>query len=361
MENLNCLDEIIGLSRNECACYDPTPLGYNDSNSGIFLDELEGIELRTIKADIECGDNDIWTKMSRAVENSKTAFRTDLLAEIGMVTKPRRKMFQGQIGQRTFNADRVNGTVYNGWIIRAANIKGGEFTLKSIKTIMNANANFDIEIWNNIDTSPLLTIPVNSVGNTITDNVLTPDPSLTFPLWTPECVDSDFDLEYYIVYNPVGFEPKNNKVDCGCSRKNAWENWALIEGVTGDDILDRETWQRDNFANGLVIDLQFNCNTAELICGGEDEPLDFMNDAQAMVMAYAIRFKAGEILIEDILSSGNINRYTMLAKERLWGKRNHYVKEYTQRIAYLASRLDTNSNDCLACGDNRIGKTSILT
>jgi len=361
MSNLVCLDEIIGLSRNECACYQPTPPGYNTSLSNLFLDELEGIELRTIKADVECGEGDVWNKMSKSVGNAKTSFRADLMAEIGLVSKQKRKLFNGLVGQRTFNGERINGTTYNGLIIRCGDIKGGEFTLKGINTLMNANASFDIEVWNNIQDTPLVTIPVTSLQNQLTPNVLTPDPLLTFPLWVSECIDPDFGLEYYIVYNPVGFEPKNNKVDCGCARKNEWEHWAYVEGVNGNDILDRERWPRYNYANGLVLDLQFTCNTSQIICGGENEPLDFENDAQAMVMAYAIRYKAGEILIEDILASGNINRYTMLAKERLWGKRNHYVKEYATRITYLATRLDVASNDCLMCGDDRIGVSKIFT
>lgn len=360
--SLNCLDKIIGLSTTLCSCFDDgKPVDFSESNSGLQLDKLEGLELRTIKGDVECGDNNIWDKMDTARANATLAFRTDLLAAIGEVTRERRKMFQGIIGQRTFNADRINGKVYNGLVIRCADIKGGEFTLKDIKTLMNANANFSVEVWNNIQTTPLLTIPnINALAGQLTDNPLTPDPLLTFPLWTEECTDPSFSLEYYIVYNPVGFEPKNNKVDCGCSKRNEWESWAWVEGICGDDITERQRWNKANFANGLVLDIQFNCNTAELICGGQDEPLDFINDAKAMVMAYAIRFKAGEILIEDILASGNINRYTMLAKERLWGKRNHFVKEYNSRIQYLASRLDTSSNDCLACGDDRINVNSIL-
>lgn len=359
--SLECLDKIIALSRSTCACYNPTPAGYNEGKSNLFLDELEGLELRTIGADIECGTGNIWDKMDKARANAILAFKTDLLAKISMVTSAKRKMFQGLIGQTSFNANNVNNHVYNGVIIRTGNIKGGEFTLKDIKTLMDTTTTFTVEIWNNIQNTPLLTIPgINSTAGGVQSNVLTPDPMLTFPLCTEECSEPGFELQYYIVYNPIGFEPKNNKIDCGCSKANAWEQWAYVEGVSGDSIANRTQWSRDRFANGLILDLQFNCNTARIICGGEDEPLDFENDPLAMVMAYAIRFKAGEILIEDIIASGNINRYTMLEKERLWGKRNHYVKEYNNRIDYLSSRLDTNSNDCLVCNDTRIGVSRIL-
>lgn len=358
MSDLSCLDNIIGLSRNECTCYDAgKPIDWNVSKSGLFLDEIEGLELKIIKGDVECGENNIWDKMERARENAKLAFRTDLLAEISKVTNSRRKTFNGTIGQVKYTKNRILGKVYNGLVIQNCNIQGGEFTIKGIKTLMDSSVSFTIEIWNNIQDTPLVTIPgINAIAGTVTDNPFAPDPMLTFPLWTDECDD----LEYYIVYNPVGFNPKDNKLSCGCSRKNEWEHWAYLQGISGDDITEREYFLRDNYANGLLLDIQFNCNTSEIICGGKDGYVDYENDSNAMLMAYAMRFKAAELLIEDILASGNINRYTMLQKERLWGKRNHYVKEYDGTIAYLSTQIDLFSNDCLKCGDPRITKTSIL-
>jgi len=89
--------------------------------------------------------------------------------------------------------------------------------------------------------------------------------------------------------------------------------------------------------------------------------IDFNNDEKAMVTAHAIRYEAGRSLIDNILGTGNINRYTMLPSETLWNLRNHFVERYEEMIAYLCQEADISSNDCLMCDDKSINKVSILS
>ena len=79
--------------------------------------------------------------------------------------------------------------------------------------------------------------------------------------------------------------------------------------------------------------------------------MDFENNEIAIATASAIRYKAGFYIIEKILASGNINRYTMTDRERLMGKKNTYIKEYNTYIDWIAQNVNTNINDCLICND----------
>jgi len=360
MKTLICLENIIGLSKTDCPCYeDDKPEDFDISKSGLFLDELDGLELKAIESDIECGDGSIWEKMETAVANAKIKWRTDFMKCIGDDTKARRKAFYGLIGLTEWTKSVVVSTDYLGERLRTCNIKGGEFTLKGIKTLMDNSATFTVEIYNNLSPTPIVSLAnINAVADVITDNVLAPDPLLTFPLYSEECDE----LEYYILYKPEGaFAPRNNRASCSCSKRPEWEKWADIQGVSGDDIADRELWSSTKEANGLLLDLQFNCNTSELICGGTNSEIDFENDDKAMTMAYGIRYEAGRSLIDNILGSGNVNRYTMLPSDALWNLRNQWVERYEEMLAYFCQETEINSNDCLMCDDKTINKTSILS
>jgi hypothetical protein len=359
MKTLICLENIIGLSRTTCNCYDAGKLpDYSVSKSDLFVDELDGLELKMIDADIECGDDDIWNKMSRAVENSKIEFRKDFMKCLGENTGKRRKPFFGSIGLTEWTKSVVIGSNYVGVRLSGTNLKGAEFTLNGIKTLMDTTTTFTIEVYNNLQATPLVTLNnINAIADTITPNVLAPDPLLTFPLYSEEC---DY-LEYYVIYQPVGFAPRNNDITCGCSKRPEWEKWIEADGIYGDAIVDRDNWFLEGFAYGLFLDVSFICNSSELICGGTNADLDFENDELAMSIAYAIRYAAGRSLIDNILGSGRINRYTMLPSETLWNLRNHFSERYDHCVLYVCQETDISRNDCLMCDDKRIGLTSILT
>ena len=359
MSDLKCLENIVGLSETTCPCFDEgKPNDADVSKSGYFVDKLPGLDIKLIGADVECGDDSIWSKMESALDTATNIFRTDVLASITEFATSRRKPFNGLIGEkRKRNVINAQNN-FMGVTIQGCDIKGAEFTLKAINTYMDASAAFDVYVWNNIEDVPLLQIPgVLSVANTIKENLLTPSPDLTFPLYSTECDD----LEYYIVYAPVGFNPFDNKVSCGCSRKQVWEHWFDVQGITGDDMADRETFPRNEFANGLILDLIIHCNTQDLICGGDNVDMDYENDSIARVIAASIQFKTGVVLTEDILNSGNLNRYTMMSRDYMKGRRSHYSAEYGSRIQWLGENIQISGNDCLACDDSRMSRVDLLS
>jgi len=368
MSELTCLENIIGLSRTECPCYDTGKPGDSETTkSGLYLDELEGLDLRLVGSDIECGEDDVWEKMEKAIDIAKNTLRTDILGAITEFASSRRKTFLGNIGQKKSKTIIVPQTTWMGIKISNYDIKGGEFTLKGITTWMDQTDTFDVYIYNNIQDDPLLIIPnIESIAGQQKKNPLTPDPSLTFPLWSTDlCGDNgeSSQLEYFIVYQPVGFNPRDNKIECGCARREEWTQWFDSHGITGNDVSTtelREAMPESDKANGLILDVSINCATADLICGGENEDLDQDNDPNARVIAKSIQLKAGEVLINDILNSGNINRITMMSREALYGKRAHYAKEYGYRIGWLGENMSITGNDCLGCADSRIANVAIL-
>jgi hypothetical protein len=71
-----------------------------------------------------------------------------------------------------------------------------------------------------------------------------------------------------------------------------------------------------------------------------------------MDYAYAIRYKAGMMLVQLILDSSHINRYTIMGREALYGKRAHFEKKYQEYVAYLCENTEITNTDCLICKPN---------
>lgn len=355
MALLDCLKTSIGLSRTICNCYDTgKPADFDVSDSGFYLDELEGLNINMVKAGEDCADGNLWQKMERARENAITNIGSDILAGLAMTTKTRRPTYTGIIGQIEGKADLNVISTYGGIKLDGKKIRGGEIILKGISTLMNATGTIDVEIRNSWNDD---VIQINNL-NTLQDKVQ------TNALGTPIVLDLDpdecDDVEYYITYDMTqGVAPKNNAVRCNCSKENAWRQYFAADGIETDDLSNVENASTRNAskAYGLILDLQVRCKTHELIC--HDCP-DYENDPIAITIAKAIQYKAAEILLIDVLASGNINRYTLMSSELMLGLTDKYLKEYIDRVGWIVDNTDISNNDCLVCEDNSITVGKIL-
>lgn len=354
---MNCLDNIIGLSETTCTCFEPLPAGYNTSASGIFLDRLQGLELETLKAADDCARGGLWDRMFQAVADSKKQFIADMLGCVAHNYKSKRDVFAGLLGQTTFQSSLALTTNYAGVKGRMQNIKGAFLNVKQIGVLINATAPVTVEVWSNENDGTLVdSFTINAVANTLTYGAISPDP-LTLPMWS----NNRSNLNYYFIYQLDGsFQPLNNKKDCGCGNVDKsyleWIDYIGVKGASTSAVDSFTDTQKE--MNGLVLDVEMKCKTSEIICSDE-RPLDFEDDGFAMNMAYAIRFKAGEILIDSILSSVNINRFTLMNREALYGKRNHYRVEYEKWVAFMCENPNIEYNDCLECRQGHFIKSGI--
>src|SRR5699024_12003684 len=74
------------------------------------------------------------------------------------------------------------------------------------------------------------------------------------------------------------------------------------------------------------------------ICSSKNVICELLKVDESNTIAHAIAYKSQELLIEDLMSSGRINRFTQLSKEHLWGKRNHFRKRSEERRVGKESR-----------------------
>lgn len=359
---MECLNNIIGLSQTECECLtdqidSEQTSEYNVSNSGIFLDQLEGFNINVAAAADDCADGGIWDRMNKAVENAKLDFKRNLLGCVNETYTPRLKNFSWQLGQSTFQGTLTSLTGnYAGMRISPLQIKGGFIYIKRIGVIINQAAPVTLQVYSDVDGGTLLfdnsTTPLNTNANVVTWATLSTP--LELPMWDS---NGNF-IRYYVLMLMNGtFKPKSNKKDCGCNgARRPYDQWLDLLGVSGDDNTNLLGFKSDStYMNGITVDVDVKCKSTEVICSSEF-PLDFENDGGAMNMAVAIQLRAAARLYEDILSSDVINRFTMMNRDYVAAKINEWNEQYQVAITALCENIHIDANDCLMC---KTTKTSI--
>lgn len=360
-QQTDCLSHIIGLSQTNCECFDEgKPGDASTSESGLYLDKVEGLTLDLANAASDCEQGDVWDMMSSAREEGIKMFKSDLMVALSQKYKQKRHAFMGVIGSAKFKNNITLSGTHGGVRIHCANVISGLMTLNRIGLVFDTTAVFDIEVYNNLDADPIDTFEVESEANKLKWF------TLTSPLELEMSDDSGENPQYYLIYSVSGKKPKDVKGSCGCSsanykyywdlktpryksyEKDRWSEYIMLTGIQGNDISDRENWGTSEYLNGILLDAKFVCKTGELIC---KQNMDFANNELALVMAYTVRYRAAALLIDAILSSGNLNRYTMMDREALYGKRSHYIKEYQNRVSWLSDNINWQANDCLTCNN----------
>lgn len=352
-----CLDNIIGLSRSSCDCRE-FPIDSETSISGLYLDGLPGITLKAFDSIEDCDEGNVWNILNLSRADGVAAFFTDLpTAMLQTKYDYYQEPFRGVVGNAKFNADKAPTGSLAGQVIYPLPMKAGIMKMKRIGLIFNQAANFNLYIFSSSDPStPIATYNVNSVQNKLEWF------DLPSPLELPMYEDGYEYVEYFIAYDYNGtYKPKNNGLvtGCGCNyyynrgkvkfankNNNRWRNFLMVAGTAGSSA--QAVFNTTNFissGNGLIFDMEISCQSKNFIC----DQFDFENDANSQAMAYAVWYKSGAILIDRILASGNINRYTMSDRDRLLGVRNNYSKEYWNRIAYLVESLNVSDSGCYIC------------
>lgn len=365
-----CLDNIIGLSETTCECFPNKPA--DESKSGLWLDQLEGLDLKVVDSINDCEEGELWDIMEKSRTNAIKTFRDDLMIGLNTKYKKKRHPFNGVIGSEKVTKTLDLNTDYAALRVWCANIISGVMSVKRIGLFFNQDVTFNISVFDGIHDEAIATYSVTAQANKLS----------WYNLAAPLNLDMTYEAynenpNYYFMYEVNGFRPKDVRAGCGCSgsvykyywntknpiyksyEKDRWSEYVMLTGTQGNDLSDRENWATHQYMNGIILDAEFKCKVSDLICKQE---LDFEYNELARTMAYAVRYKAGEILIDKILASPHPNVYTMTDRERLMGKKNTYVKNYIERLNYLIENINWKANDCLTCNDfDDILKVGILS
>lgn len=357
MQNkMECLTGVVGLTQETCACLTSgESCDFTTSPSGLYLDQIEGgLSLAAIKNMDAC--KSLCDMMLRARTQAERRLGDDISSALATKYAANKKSFVGKIGQDNFTGSLSLTKQFAG--LKLQSVVGNADSLLVIKT-MSININIDAHVQVKIirarrgatSGTVVATLDVNASANLPTLFPIANDIKL------PLSYDGE-DVNYFILYDrSAGFNPKNNKSSCGCGNTEKYLfQYLSISGAVTDGLDALANTGYENVSHGLILGIELKCDKGEFVCREFNE-----NDAVSITLAYATMYKAAEILIEEVLRSPEVSRFTMMNREYMWGKRNHFRKEYDDRIRYVASIIDPSASDCFICKPENIFSGGIMS
>lgn len=387
----DCYDYIVGLSRTECTCQDPKgdfSLDYNTSYSGLYIDELEPLN---VLSGLERCEDDVWEIMDRARENAIKSFVSDATRELLKNNQLRAQPYSGVIGRRTNTQDRSLSTTYAGVHIVCKRIVGGQLTINNLDLCFNYTGNIAIYLLDNLDNTTI----ANSIWNNtaaVTEDTWTRIPVQTIPapgedpedLVLPLWDDRVDNVEYFLIYQRTQFDAsgqprnndlcdRNNRVLCFCPNRPTylyghndayrWADSIMVGGFDTNNIsrFDDITYNYggSNYMNGINLDISIDCDIGLVLC---KDSLNFLSDPLAIATAEAVQMKAAETLAMWILNSKEMTFAKLINRENLSREMLVWAAKYSERIEYIGLNTDITKTDCLQCKDNlQINKGTIFS
>lgn len=356
---MECLENIIGITNSDCPCVidglTPEEVAkLRESASGLYLDELEGgVNIRSLEMLDACQN---MAEMALGARDTATKkLRDDILVALQNKYRTAKKAFIGNIGRPSYTSNMSVSMPYQFMRLRPVGTSDAIMKISGIRLIVDRAAMVLVQIIRAVKGGNQGEV-VFSETVTTNANAYTAIPVAT-PLELPLSGGGEI-YDYYVVWSRLGTgaNPKDLKVSCNCSGGTGYEQFFEVNGGELNDTSYLNGGKLDKYSHGLSLDVDIRCKPGDLICREYDR-----ENAIAVTMAWATMYKAGELLIEAVMNSGEVNRYTMMNREYLWGKRNHFRKEYDTRVIYLASVMDVTSSDCFICRDTHFVKAGILS
>lgn len=353
---MQCLTNIVGVTTSECTCIirgltNSEVAELKVSKSGLYLDNLPGgVHMKELQYVDSC--KTFKEMADTAISNAVKMLEDDLVVSLNNKYVKAKKTFKGEVGQKSYAGTLNNPKRYQGLRLRPYDYSDGVIFLHRLDIIVNATVNFDVQIIRvprvNGNTSVMGDvvdiIPIEATANTYKTV------SFNVPKKLP-LVYQGQEVEYWVVYDrdqpgPSAFQPRDNKIQCSTCPAQKLGDFVDAKGVGFTDLSALNGAVIDNYAHGISLHVTVKCDNETLFCREYDE-----DDAVAVTMANAVWYKAGELLIEMIQGSPDVNRYTTMETERLWGKRNHFRKQYELRVDFAVSVIDVSASNCYVCRD----------
>lgn len=368
-----CFENIIGLSRTPCPCVEDLTVEATVSESGLYLDELDGLDIRMANAGINCGQGTLWemlaTALANAIEQTKNDLMACLASETDMARQPTATPTQiGDDKKAQGDGPRLNSG-YHGLTMEVANVRGGIAKVTSIgMALKNPVGTYTVYVYDR--ESLLYTISdLPATANRVT--------------WTPLPAPLELEMEqlgttparYWFLFVPTsGLQAMNSRLKCNCggfqpywdlsrpqywannnSRTYRWADWCQVSGSYGNDIDERETWNCGlDQTQGILLQMTFDCDQETTFC--PDAP-NYQTDPIQKALAHTVRYRAAANLVTRLLSSVDINIYTMTAGDIMEKNRREWDDIYGRTInEYLCPLLADPKNvnrygDCNKCRD----------
>lgn len=338
-----CLEKIIGISNRNCTCLTEIPEEENLSNSGLYVDDIfETTNSLKLKESLNCQD-EIWDVFKNARKSSIEEFSMNLLGLLSTNQVKQITDWRGILG----DPDRANKlTMNNGLqgfeIVPKSNVPLGlSLQITAVGLLLNGAGIYNLNLHSSESNDPLKSWPITSQINKPT--VIEVEEILILPMFTK----SGLKISYYFTYDPGTRIPFETKAWCDCNNDPAIAKYLTINGLNDFSTISGISGAKRSYKqmNGIIIGANLSCGN-EWLCS----KWNYKNDPWALTMAKTIQFMSMVKVLQYVLNSNTINKYTtILETEHLYGKIKHYNKQIEGRMNYLSTEIPEQAKNCWSC------------
>lgn len=321
----------------------------NASATGRYLTDVDGgfPLIEAVTASIDCNSpGNIIEVLTAARSSAVNTFPTDVSASLDM-RYHKGPTFRGTVGRPlirpVFNLPA--GTTAAGVELALPVRRGASLVIKAIHTAIAGAADFTLNVWSNdpsFEQGPILLD--GAVDGKLHRHEL--ESALVLPMHS-DTMSSENRIIYRLYYTPTT-NPYGTQIKC-CSvtpdfRGHFRANGFAIQSGTVADKND-EYIGTSNKSMGLVLEGYSTCNVTGWLCetaevGGYD--------LQGLI-GDALRYKGAIYLAKHVLDTGNLNAYTLLSREAIFGLLRSYKKSYGEIVKWIAANVPSEAVDCLGC------------
>jgi hypothetical protein len=299
----------------------------------LYATDIDSLNLDFSEALEDCSVDSIWQLLFASRASGLLTMEADLLAAFESLNRKNLETFRGPIGQEQGKGylttlkegDRVAVN------LQTRNLPGAFLKITRIGLVVSHDVDVQVSV-------PGLSTPVTVVCSANTASYTT--------LEKPLFIDLDGGSKSFS-YTINGFRPKANTLNCGCGGQQERINQYL------DGLVDAPAF-------GLLMQAEAGCDVLHSVYHAYED-----GGSVSRVLAVTLRLITLANAVQRIISSPEISRYTMMERDQLYGKRAAYLKDYNDRINWLATDkgVDLSTTVCYSCQvvASRLNKRGILS
>lgn len=352
---LTCLDTLIGIAPDDCACYAAGwDADYAESSTGYYATDREyGYPvLDSLLNSKNCLESDVWDLLVQCRADAIRDFKTDMSAALSTTRRSKLIQWNGAIGNAQGTVLSQTSNTYAGAQLAPRKaMKGMSFVLTAVWFGGNVTGTIDLELTSTDPDFTPQTITLNATSGRFVKTTL--GTAKTLPLY----VSGINDLYYNFKYETAGIRFYQNSWKRCCGGANpAWMVYLNAGGFTTSDFAEDNQYVGGGDFNGLTFEGYFTCASLDWIC-------ELENIAQFQiknVVGRAIQAKTTVKAISATIETNRINQHTILAREDAENRRAMMQQSYDEKILWLAQNLPGNASDCWDCTKNSPTVRAIL-
>lgn len=312
---MECLNNVIGLSKNGCDCVELN--ASEESLSGLYLDDTTEGRLPLSATIFDCSDNDTVSFLERLIPNAVNELNNLLYMEFENQLVRKYKDYNFKLPKKLSYSNQLPATT--GWYFACYKPKVIRGNYMRIKSVSIKGFTGTIKLFDEFGDVYF----EDSIGAFEEQKLL-------------------LDRTYFIAYQSTT-RPNDIKYKCGsCNSSEQYENFLRAGGGIIDD-LDNIDFTTSEYSYGIQIDCHLECDALAPLCD-----LDYTNNPWAHTYAFTVLNIARKNLAAWLVSSGQITNYITTQGEEIPALIELYNQNINERVKFLPKAY--NLTDCYQCG-----------